>query len=312
MNAMNNSNIAAFDLNLLLVFDTLMAERSATRAGARLGMTQPAISHALRRLRLLFDDPLFVRTPRGLDPTPFAHELAEQVRPVVAGAEAALRLGKAFDPRSSVRDFVIGMADYSSVVMLPRILPALDNAPGVRLRVKNCGYATGLAMLDDGGVDMVVGNFPAPPPHIRGERLFKERFVCAARRGLFGTTMTKRRYLAAGHVQISTSGNPFGMVDAALAEAGARRDVRVTVAHFLAAPLLLANSPLIATEPARLFDAMECGPDLQRWRPPFSLPGFAVTMHWHARFDDDPAHAWLRGVVQRGGKSVAASARICD
>ncbi|MCD8349331.1 MAG: LysR family transcriptional regulator [Planctomycetaceae bacterium] len=309
---MNMDNIAAFDLNLLIVFDTIMSERSATRAGVRLGMTQPAVSHALRRLRLLFDDPLFVRTPRGLDPTPFAEQLSERVRPVVAGAEAALRLGKAFDPLSSAREFVLGMADYSSVVMLPQLLPRFATAPGVRLRVKSCGYATGLALLDEGGVDMVVGNFPAPPPHIQGEELFEERFVCAARRGVFGKTMTKKRYLAAGHVQISTSGSPFGMIDAVLAEAGARRDVRVTVAHFLAAPLVLANSSLLATEPERLFDVMEGGWDLQRWQPPFTLPGFAVTMHWHARFDDDPAHAWLRDVVRQCGKSIAASARIYD
>lgn len=303
---MSGVHVSSLDLNLLAVFDALMAEGGVTRAAERMGLTQPAVSHALKRMRVLLDDPLFVRTPTGMEPTPHAERLATVIRPMLAQLDALLASGQAFDPATSARTFAIGMSDYAAAVLLPRLLKLVtQQAPNVRLAVKNTGHDSGFAMLDAGEVELIAGNFPDIPPHLQSSLLFTENFVCAARKGLrgFSATLTLKRYLALAHLQVSTAGNPFGYVDAVLEKMRAKRDVRVTVPHFLAAPLLLAGADLVATEPRRLFEAAEAGRVLEYAEPPFAIPDFRVTMDWHSRFDADPGHVWLRNITKRAANS---------
>ena len=299
---MNEMHIKNIDLNLLTVFDAVMAEGSITRAAARIGLTQPAVSHALNRLRTLFDDALFVRSPRGMEPTPLARRMAASIRHALAQVEELLRLDRDFDPRGSTRCFEIGMSDYASVVLLPPVLRLLAaEAPGIRIVVKSVGHATGFGMLEEGGVELIAGNFPDAPAHLRTELLFMENFVCAARKGhaAFGRKLTMKRYLLSGHLQVSTSGSPHGYVDAVLDRMQTRRDVRVTVGHFLAAPLILGATELVATEPRRLFGAMGSLLELDYAKVPFVVPDFRVTMDWHGRNDSDPGHRWLRDIFRR-------------
>lgn len=299
---MNIIHMANMDLNLLTVFDAVMSERNATRAAERIGLTQPAVSHALRRLRVLFGDELFVRSPRGMIPTPLAEEMAAPVRDMLARVQDLLAREKRFNPRESSRRFVVGLSDYATLALLPRIMGTLAaEAPAVTLTVKNTGHDAGHAMLDGGGAELIAGNFPEPPPHMRSELLFTEGFVCAARAGhpILSKRLTLKRYLAAEHLQVSTSGNPHGYVDDILDGMGVRRVVKVTVGHFLAAPLLLENTDLVATEPRRLFLPFRRRLPLELASPPFALPEFEVTQVWHSRHDGDAGHAWLRGVVQR-------------
>lgn len=306
---MNAIHIESMDLNLLVVFDALMRERNATRAARRLGLTQPAVSHALGRLRLLLDDPLFVRSPRGLTPTPEAETMAAEIAAMLDSARAVLGRERGFNPASSARSFRIGLSDYAAAVLLPGLIDRMAaEAPGTTLVVKNTRHDEGLTLLENGGVELIAGNFPPPPPHLRAEELFRETFICAVRSGhpAFGKKPTLKRYLELGHLQVSTRGDPHGYADNALRALNAERRVKVTVGHFLVAPHLLATTDLVATEPRRLFLLPAFRGMLALSAPPFAVPGFAVDAVWHSRYDSDPGHRWLRGLVH------SAAARLVE
>ncbi|TYC64320.1 LysR family transcriptional regulator [Rhodobacterales bacterium] len=298
-------HLASVDLNLLVVFDALVAEGHATRAAERIGLTQPAVSHALNRLRALFGDPLFVRSPRGMVPTPLAQDIAPSVRSILEQVEGVLLGGRTFDPSQSTRQFVLGLSDYAAFVLLPRLTARLDHeAPGVSLVVRNTSHSIGLPMLENGDVELIAGNFPDPPSHMREELLYEEDFVCAVRgdHSSLEGTIDLDRYLSLRHLQVSTKGNPSGYVDAVLAEKGLKRTVAVTVGHFLMAPMLTDASDLVATEPRRLFAPLADRLPLRLFPPPLEIPPFQVVQTWHARHDADPGHQWLRRVLLEVGQ----------
>jgi len=160
-----------------------------------------------------------------------------------------LRGGRAFDPPESTRQFVLGLSDYAALVLLPRLTARLDReAPGVSLTIRNTSRSVGLAMLDDGAVELIAGNFPEPPTHMREELLYEEDFVCAARgdHPSLDGSLDLDRYLSLRHLQVSMKGNPHGYVDAVLAERGVKRNVAVTVGHFLMAPMRLLMHPILS------------------------------------------------------------------
>lgn len=304
---MKTVHLASVDLNLLVVFDALAAEGHATRAAERIGLTQPAVSHALNRLRALFGDPLFVRSPRGMIPTTLAQDIAPSIRSILEQVEGVLLGGLTFDPAESTRQFVLGLSDYAAFVLLPRLTARLDReAPGVSLVVRNTSHGVGLPMLEDGSVELIAGNFPEPPSHMREELLYEEDFVCAGRgdHSSLEGTIDLDRYLSLRHLQVSTKGNPSGYVDAVLAEKGLKRTVAVTVGHFLMAPMLVDASDLVATEPRRLFASLAGRLPLRLFPPPLEIPPFRVVQTWHARHDADPGHQWLRCVLREVGQWV--------
>lgn len=300
-------HLANIDLNLLVVFDALIAEGHATRAAERIGLTQPAVSHALNRLRALFGDPLFVRSPRGMVPTSLAQDIAPNVRSTLEQVEGVLRGGRAFDPAASTRQFVLGLSDYAAFVLLPRLTARLDQeAPGVSLVVRNTSRSVGLPMLEDGTVELIAGNFPEPPTHMREELLYEEDFICAGRgdHPHLGEPLDLDRYLALRHIQVSMKGNPSGYVDAVLAEKGLKRNVAVTVGHFLMAPMLVDASDLVATEPRRLFTPLAGRLPLRLFPPPIDIPLFRVVQTWHSRHDADSGHQWLRRILREVGQQA--------
>jgi DNA-binding transcriptional LysR family regulator len=300
-------HLANIDLNLLVVFDALIAEGQATRAAERIGLTQPAVSHALNRLRALFGDPLFVRSPRGMVPTSLAQDIAPNVRSILEQVEGVLRGGRAFDPAASTRQFVLGLSDYAAFVLLPRLTARLDQvAPGVSLVVRNTSRSVGLPMLEDGTVELIAGNFPEPPTHMREELLYEEDFICAGRgdHPNLGEPLDLDRYLALRHIQVSMRGNPSGYVDAVLAERGLKRNVAVTVGHFLMAPMLVDASDLVATEPRRLFTPLAGRLPLRLFPPPIDIPLFRVVQTWHSRHDADSGHQWLRRILREVGQQA--------
>lgn len=299
---MNKTNISNIDLNLLTVFDAVMQCGNTTHAAKRLGLTQPAISHALKRLRVVLDDPLFVRTPRGMTPTPTALELAPAIDTMLRQVEALFNREKAFIPENSTRQFVVGLSDYASFVVLPRLLEMLAlEAPAVSLLVKSTCHSEGMAMLEEDAAELIIGNFPTMPPHLQQEELFRESFLCAGRSGhpAFGGKLTTKRYVGLEHLQISTRGEPQGYVDAVMAKKGLTRTIKVTVPHFLTAPFLLQSSDLVATEPRRLLEPMREILGLSIAEPPFAIPCFRVTQNWHSRYDCDGGHVWLRNYVKK-------------
>lgn len=304
---MKTVHLSNVDLNLLVVFDALIAEGHATRAAERIGLTQPAVSHALNRLRALFGDPLFVRSPRGMVPTPLAQDIAASVRSILEQVEGILLGSRSFDSSSSTRQFTLGLSDYAAFVLLPCLTARLDReAPGVSLIVRNTSRSVGLAMLETGSVELIAGNFPDAPTHMREELLYEEDFICAVRGNHSSLTGTidLERYLSLRHLQVSMKGNPRGYVDAVLAEKGLRRNVAVTVGHFLMAPMLVDASDLVATEPRRLFATLAGRLPLKLFPPPIDIPPFQVVQTWHARYDMDPGHQWLRSVLHEVGQCI--------
>ena len=304
---MNYINLNRVDLNLLKVFDALVVEGHATRAAERIGLTQPAVSHALNRLRVLFGDPLFVRSPRGMVPTSLAQDVAPRVHSILEQVEGMLIGSRVFDPATSTRQFVLGLSDYAAFVLLPRLTARLDReAPLVSLIVHSTGRDVGLAMIEESSVELIAGNFPEPASHMREELLYEEDFICASRGDhpdLAGT-LDLDRYLSLRHLQVSTRGNPTGYVDAVLRDKGLKRTVALTVSHFLLAPMLAYSSHLLATEPRRLFTSLADRLQLKLWPPPITIPPFRVVQTWHARHDPDPGHQWMRRILREVGQEA--------
>ena len=305
---MKQINLQSVDLNLLVVFDALMTECHVTRAADRMGLTQPAMSHALNRLRELIGDPLFVRAPRGMTPTPAALELAGPVRSILDQIETTLALHTAFDPARGNRRFTLGMSDYAAFLLLPNLAGRLGTeAPGVDLVIRHTSHVRGLAGLDNGEAELIVGNFPDPPAHLAEETLFVEDFICAARAGHpdLEEAPDLRRFLSMRHLQVSLRGEPEGYLDDVLRRRGLKRIIGVTVGHFLLAPFTLQATDLIATEPRRLMTPMAGLLGLRLFPPPLDIPAFRVVQMWHRRYDRDPGHRWLRGVIRDLARSPA-------
>ena len=287
--------LAGIDLNLLTSLDALLTTQSVTRAAQELGRTQPAVSHALRRLRELLGDELLVRTPKGMQLTPRAQELRPAVRAAIEAAEAVLQEAPAFDPARAQRSFRVAMADQASFLLLPPLVERISReAPGVRIE-----QPPGLvqSLVDD--VDLAIGVFRDEPATVRQEPLFREEFACVIRRGSAAARgkLDVERYLALPHLLVAPRGLPGSPLDDALAKVGQRRRVVLTVPHFLVAPHVIAATDLVWTAPVRLARAFAHLPLAVR-EPPFRVDGFTVAMRWHARLDRDPGLRWLRGVLR--------------
>jgi DNA-binding transcriptional LysR family regulator len=297
---MNRINLSSVDLNLLTVFDALMSERQVTRAAERLGLTQPAVSHALARLRALFADPLLVRSKGAMQPTPRALALAPAVARALGELRALLAPEASFVPASTARRFTLGMSDYAAFALGPKLLARLRRAaPQATLVIRHASRALGFAMIESGEVELIVGNFPHPPASLTGEVLREDELVSALRRG---HPALKRRfdldaYLAAEHLNVSLRGEAGGSVDEVLAALGRHRRVVATVGHFLAVPFLLSASDLIATEPRPVMRAFAKSLGLVMRPPPFAAPPFVLSQMWHRRVADDTGHRWLRTQV---------------
>jgi DNA-binding transcriptional LysR family regulator len=290
----------ALDLNLLVVFDQLMRQRQVSRAAEQLGVTQPAVSNALARLRRHLGDPLFVRTAAGMQPTPRAQALAAPVAEALAQLRAALSQRDDFTPATSTRQFRIGMTDIGEIYFLPWLLRTLaERAPGVTLStVRNT--AVNLAEeLAAGQVDLAIGLLPQLKGGFFKRQLFNQRYVCLMRRGhpLARRTLDSAGYLGAEHVVVVSPGTGHGQVDEGLRRQGLARRVRLTVPHFVAIGHLLADTDLLATVPERLAESLATPFGLVARPMPIALPEAAISVFWHARQHKDAANRWLRGLA---------------
>lgn len=300
--------LSATDLNLLVALDALVAEGNVTRAAERVGLTQPAMSHALARLRKLFGDPLLVRTPQGMLPTPRALDLVVPIRRALGDIDGALRQQPAFDPRAATRIFTLACVDFGSLVIVPPLLARLRvDAPGVDLLVRPLRSDEIERQLAEGQVDLAIGVVHGEEEAwMVRQRLFEDRFVCVVRadhptvRG----ALTIEQFVALDHALISPRGRQGGFVDRALAAQGRRRRVVLTIPHFLAAPIVVAGSDLILTVPERIARAFAKMLPLRIVEPPLAVEGFDVIQYWHERQARDPAHVWLRGLVAEVGRAT--------
>ncbi len=312
--AIDHINLARLDLNLLVALDALLSERSVTRAAERVGLGQSAMSHNLSRLRALFGDELLTRGPQGMRPTPRALALAEPVRAALAQIQALLSRDGAFDPRTAERTFRIGLSDSTEVLLVPALLAGLcETAPGVHLRLHNIDPSRLADDLDADRLDLAVGmaTFAGGQAHHKRRLLLTETYLCmfnAARTGV-SAPITLEDYVRLPHVLTSLRPGERGVVDDALAPLGLKRTVVLTTPRFLAVPFLVARAPVVVTMHARLARLFAAELGLSLSPPPVALPDVDVSLIWHASFDHDPAHAWLRGEFVRLAGEAASAGR---
>lgn len=289
-------NLSGVNLNLLVAFAALSRERSVTRAARRVGITQSAMSNALRQLRALFEDELFVRAPRGVVPTPRATALAAPIDRALGLIEGVLSAPR-FDPRTDARTFVVAADDYQQLVLLPPLLGALSaQAPHVRIRVQHSARHAVPEGLARGDLDLAVGWFGAPPARHHRAALFDEEFACIVREG--HARVRKRLGLATWaslpHVVVSETDQATS-IDRALAARGLSRTVAQRVSHVLIVPALVAATDWSAALSRRVAERFSQG--LAVHPLPLPVPRSTASMVWHDRADADPAHRYLRGVL---------------
>jgi LysR family transcriptional activator of mexEF-oprN operon len=286
------------DLNLLVVFAALMREEGVTRAAASLHLSQGAVSAALGRLRKLFDDELFTRTRTGIEPTPRAIELARRIEPALGLIHGALTGQDRFDPASARRVFTLGMSDDLEAALLPRLLAATAELPGIRIAVRQANRNIVGDMLDHGEIDVGVVAAPAHGPDHRSRDLFASGYSCLFNPRLLPlpTPLSLDDYLAHPHLLISYDGRR-GIVDDLLEARGLTRRLITSTTHFAGAAFQLTTLPALATLPTHAATVYADALDLMVTEPPLPMPQYTVGAIWHATMTDDPGHVWLRQLI---------------
>lgn len=288
------------DLNLLVTFNQLLIERRVSKVADNLGVSQPAVSNSLAKLRRLFGDDLFLRTPKGMEPTPYAEQLAESVGYALAMIHSGINQRSSFDPANAQRAFTIGMTDIGEIYFLPALVERLKReAPRVTVStVRN----TAVNLRDDlesGKVDLAMGLLPQLKAGFFQRRLFSQSYVCLMRRGhrLDRKRISLADYAAAEHLVVVSAGTGHGKVDELLQRSGVERNVRLTVPHYVSVGHILQGSDLVATVPERLADRLLEPFGLVKVAHPAKLPDVAINVFWHAKYHRSPANRWLRGIV---------------
>ncbi|HWO02390.1 MAG TPA: LysR family transcriptional regulator [Blastocatellia bacterium] len=308
-------NLQSFDLNLLLAFEALMIERNVTRAAKRIGLSQPAMSNALSRLRRTFDDPLLARSPEGMAPTAAAHALIGPVRAALAQLRGALEEKPAFDPAASKRTFHLSTSDHVEVTLIPPLVAKLlGHAPRVSLRLTRPRtlFQPPAAQSFADSIDVAIGFFPdvaALDASIHSEVLWEEKSVVLARKAhpRIKGKLTLKQFAAEQHAAVFYKTEGQGFIDSLLEQKGLTRRAAIIVPHFASVPFLVAASELIATVPERTADHFATQLKLQVFPAPLAIPPFRMTMLWHERMEADPAHSWLRGLIVETALGARAS-----
>ncbi len=288
------------DLNLLVVFNQLLMDRSVSVAADKLGISQPGVSNALKRLRALLKDELFVRTSKGMEPTPYAQHLAEPVAYALNAIQTALFKRDAFEPLRSTRTFHLAMTDIGEMYFMPPLMDALAaRAPHIQINTLRPHAGNLREDMESGTVDIALGLLPHLQAGFFQRRLFRHRYVCLFRQGHPGVSqpMTLAEFTHLEHVRVVAAHTGHGAVDELLAAAGIERRMRLTVPHFIAVGHILQGSNLIATVPERFADRCIAPFGLAKSPHPVALPQIAINLFWHARFNRDPANLWLRQLL---------------
>jgi DNA-binding transcriptional LysR family regulator len=294
------AHLQALDMNLLLALDSLLEERSVTRAGRRLGLTQPAMSRTLARLRELLDDQLLLRVGNELVVTPRAEALRAPLRDALLRLDAVIGKAPGFEPARARRTFHLATVDYFIAVALPTLLARLSEvAPYVDLNVHQLSEGVDEA-LAGGAVDVVVSRRRSAAPGMVWTPLFSEQFACVVRQPhpQIKAQLSLDQYCRASHVIVSSEklAGP-GLVDLALARRGLDRRIALRVPAFLLASVVASESDMIATLGERLARQCVARFPLRVFEPPLPLPSFSVAVGWHERMRHDPGHIWFRKLL---------------
>ena len=289
-----------YDLNLLPIFIALMEERSVTRAAERLGMTQPALSNALARLRLMMKDQLFVRERYGIQPTAIALDLAPAIAEALARLDDAVLGQQEFDPAQAERLLTIAPNGYAEVVLVPAIVARLQQvAPGIRLRLTPYGNDLTDTGVVSGTTALVLGRIVDPPDNLVVQHVMDEGLACIVRADHpdLGGGITRDQFESLRHVNVVPPGRMRAGLFQALAQQQLKRDVAISVTNFFAVAEMVAVTDYCATLPKLICRRLENDPRLKVLAPPVDLGTFPVEMAWHVRYRHDPAHRWLRALI---------------
>ena len=290
-------DLRQIDLNLLVVFNQLLVDRSVSLTADKLGLSQPAVSNALKRLRDLLKDDLFVRTSRGMEPTPYAMHLVEPVGYALGMLQSALSQRDSFDPATSERTFTLAITDIGEIYFMPTLMAMLSSeAPNIKISTlrHNTGH-----LGDDmaaGNVDIAIGLLPSLTTGFFQRRLFKQRYMCLFRQGhpKARNPISLAQYKSLPHVGIVSANTGHGELEDWLIKKGIERHVQLQVPHFVAVGHILHSSDLIATVPERFAQKCEKPFQLETSPLPFKLPDIAIHLFWHAKYNREPANMWLR------------------
>lgn len=303
------------DLNLLVAFDALMKERNVTRAATQVGVSQPAMSAALSRLRILLGDPLFHRSSAGLTPTPRARDLASPIAAALRQIESAMLSLPDFQPDTASITFKLGLQDYPTLVLLPALLAALEAAmPGIALNVLAYNDRNdAVDLLDAGAIDVAIGVSPInTDARILTRPLMRDEFVTivssdstAARQA-----MDLNTYLGLQHVLVSPEGKLHGLVDQALAQQGKSRKLALTLPQLFAVPAVVARTSMAATILKRIALHSQASHRLVLFAPPLALPDIVFHLIWHRRSDHHPAQLWFRNFIAQQSEVLSPASGL--
>ena len=287
-------NLTKVDLNLFIVFDAIYTEANLTRAGQIVGITQPAVSNALARLREAFNDPLFMRTAQGMVPTPMAQNIIAPVREALQLLRVSVQESRSFNPAQANKSYRISMTDLSEAVLLPPLFHRLRRlAPNVHIESFLAKRRETTKELAAGRLDFAVDAPINTDPQVRHVKLFEDRYVCAMRPGhpMAKEKLSLEEYLAQTHIHISTRRSGLGHVDLALGKMGMQRRIALRSQHYLAASLVLEKTDMVMTVPERFAQRHQMHYiDL----PVKDVPPLETHLYWHESTDQDPANRWMR------------------
>ncbi|MGB9090291.1 MAG: LysR family transcriptional regulator [Pseudomonas farsensis] len=298
-------NLSKVDLNLFIVFDAIYTEANLTRAGQIVGITQPAVSNALSRLRETFNDPLFVRTAQGMVPTPMAQNIIGPVRNALALLRTSVQESRIFNPQQANKTFRISMTDLTEAVILPPLFQRLRRlAPTLVIESFPCKRRETTKELAAGRLDFAVDAPLNTDPQVRHVRLMQDRYVCAMRPGhpLAESKLTLDSYLGMTHIHISSRRNGLGYVDLALGKMGVQRRVALRSQHYLMASQVLQQTDMVMTVPERFARRHQ----LRHQPLPVEVPALETHLYWHESTDQDPANRWMREQIIELCERVAA------
>ncbi|MBE7182780.1 MAG: LysR family transcriptional regulator [Methylobacterium mesophilicum] len=301
------------DLNLLRVFDAMMAERNVNRAAVRIGRTQSAVSHSIGRLRTIVGDELFVRVQGCMEPTAIAKELASVIGPALAAIFATLNNQLNFDPSRTTRAFRMGISDYTAIGFMALFTTYfVEAAPFAKLNVLHTQADRARDLLQSRDLDCaILGNFNADHPELRSQLLAEDDNLCAmwSKSRHAGAGLTLESYIAAPHLQVSIDGISEGVADQVLAALGHRRKIVATIPHYLMAPWVIRGTDMLAILGSRLLLALDPASELILRRPPLSLPKVTISLIYNRQSEADPGHVWLRRIIKRVSDELDADMR---
>ncbi len=288
------------DLNLLVIFQEVYQDRQISSVARKLGLSQPAVSNALARLRRSFDDELFVRTATGMQPTALAEQLAEPVALALTHITQALNRQESFDPASSKRHFTIAMTDVGEVYFMPILAEHLHSlAPQLQLSTVRASDIDLKTEMESGRVDLAIGAFDHLSDAWYQRRLFRQNYVCMFRQShpLAADRLEMKDFLAARHLIVASRENPYAKVNQSLEKAGISAASHLRVPHFVAVPYIISCNDLLVTVPQKLAERAAAPFGLRYVKSPLRLPALQTNMFWHRRYNQDAGNQWMRSLI---------------